>query len=162
MVREVTLNGNIIEEWSTVIEKGQGNAAQLCRSAAAHILASRIPHLYLELVQVRPRGMFQSVEPRGYLRVSHARLKFYYIYIGARDYGTYLDVRWFVTHEPDFLAALFSSGGLNMFQQEELRVLVEVVRRRVIQASEDLLISISQDASQLVDRKAKGFLGVST
>ena len=94
------------------------------------------------------------------------------MYIGARDYGNNLDVQWYLTCEPGFfkktLSSILTKGAsdkalsflLDIFQQQDLTAYVTYIHHCLLKAVEALMTSLGQDFKR-VDRKSKGFLGVS-
>jgi hypothetical protein len=94
------------------------------------------------------------------------------MFIGARDYGDTLDVQWYLTCEPGFfkrhLSDILTRGAsdkalsfnLDLFQQQDLNAYATVVHHCFLEAIEKLMSGLDQDSSK-IDRKSKGFLGVS-
>jgi hypothetical protein len=107
-------------------------------------------------------------------------LKDFRMYIGARDYGNSLGVSWYLTCEPGFLKRLFSTAlfygktkdiqrvspdralsfTLDIFSQQDLIAYVTCVHHSLLKAIEKIMRELGQDPSK-IDRKSKGFLGVS-
>ncbi|RLG57283.1 MAG: hypothetical protein DRN95_05720, partial [Candidatus Hydrothermarchaeota archaeon] len=88
-------------------------------------------------------------------------------YINVRDYGNNLDVSWYLTYKLGFLQSLLYSmtqskfePALNLFEEQDLRSYVTLVHHSILKALEKLMLSLNQDFSK-VDRRSKGFLGVS-
>lgn len=118
------------------------------------------------------------------------RLKPYQMFIGARDYGNNLDVSWYLTHRSGFWTrvlafllvipvvnifflpfALISGlssmvkekrGGLNLdlFDEQDLRAYVTNAHHCLLEAVNKLMLDLNQDPSK-IDRKSRGFLGIS-
>lgn len=176
--RKVTLKDEkILERWGVVIERAQGNTVQLYRDAQGFIKASEAPGVAVEVVTAKPeRGlivkMMKGSGDRDYLLVTNEGLKDYRMYIGARDYGVYLDVQWYLSCEPGFFSRTLSkavsqgasdnavSFALDLFEQQDLAAYTTVVHRCLLKAVDKLMGTLGQDSST-IDRKSKGFLGVS-
>ena len=118
------------------------------------------------------------------------RLKPFQMFIGARDYGNNLDVSWYLTYRLPFrqrlLAYLILIPGLNLlivpfvlvgrlasrvkekrggldldlFDEQDLRAYVTNAHHCLLEAVEKLMLGLNQDPSK-IDRKSKGFLGIS-
>jgi hypothetical protein len=127
----------------------------------------------MEIVKVMPslfKGAFGI--KRNYLLVTNEGLRDFRMYIGARDYGNNLDVCWYLTCEPGLfkqtLSTLLTKGtsekalsfDLDIFEQQELSAFITVVHHCLLKALEKLMSKLGQDPSK-IDRKSKGFLGVS-
>ena len=107
---------------------------------------------------------------REYLMVTNATLKDYKMYIGARDYGNNLDISWYLTCEPNFFKKALSSlttgsdkalsFALDIFDQQDLQAYVTVVHHCLLDAVSEIMLGLDQDPSK-IDRKSRGFLGVS-
>lgn len=163
----------IIDRWSMVIENCQGQAEQLYSATEELIEATGAPGVYMERVKVRPswlKGLFGK--ERSYMMVANEGLKDYRMFIGARDYGNALDVQWYLTCEPGFFKKKLSdvltrgasdkalSFNLDLFQQQDLSAYATVVHHCLMAAIEKLMSGLGQDTSK-IDRKSKGFLGIS-
>jgi hypothetical protein len=171
---KVTLKDQkILDRWSIVIENAPGKAEQIYTDTETYIKESAAPGVELNRVQVRPgwlKGLLGN--ERSYVQVSNDSLKDYRMFIGARDYGNNLDISWYLTCEPGFfkkeLSDMLTGGAtdkafslnLDIFQQQDLNAYVTVAHHCLIKAIEKLMCDIGQDASK-IDRKSRGFLGIS-
>ena len=118
------------------------------------------------------------------------RLKPFKMFIGARDYGNNLDVFWYLTVKPGFwtrflafllvipvvnifvlpfalLSGLSSMvrekrGGLklDLFDEQDLRAYVTNAHHCLLEALTKLMVDLHQDPLK-IDRKSRGFLGIS-
>ena len=174
MGAKITLQDEkIIDRWSMIIENGQGKAGQIYKDTENYIHESGAPGVEMEDVKIRPswlKGLF-GVE-RDYLMVTSEGLKDYRMFAGARDYGNDLDVSWYLTCEPGFfkktLSDLLTKGAsdkalsfsLDLFQQQDLNAYATVVHHCFLKAVDKMMLSMGQDNSK-IDRKSKGFLGIS-
>ncbi len=165
----------VIESWATMIENAHGNAAKVIAGAEALVRSSQVPSLFLEKEELAPgiiRGLFGA--KREYLVVSdkgNFRMGPYQILMNARDYGNHLDVSWHLTFRPTFwqaipallpLVSLAPKGpsDLDLFDQQDLRAYATIVHHGLLQSVEAMMVELSQDTSR-IDRKSKGFLGIS-
>lgn len=162
----------VIDRWSLIIENGQGNAEPVFRGTQGYLQLANPPGVQMQRVRVRPtwlKGLL-GVE-RDYLMVTSETLSDYRMYIGARDYGSSLDVSWYLTCEPGQLKKALSemltrgasdtalSVNLDLFEQQDLNAYSTVVHRCLLKAVEKLMAAMHQDSSK-IDRKSKGFLGI--
>ncbi len=173
-----TLKGEkVAERWATVIEGGQGKADRVFEIARDFLEKSEAPSVSWETVDAQPSRLKGLVgKKREHILVVNKDLKPYRMYIGARDYGTHLDVSWFLTEEPSILriiGRLFLSAitfgiyliywllfkGPDIFDQQDLRAYVTVGHHAVLRAVDTLMEELNQDISR-IDRKSKGFLEV--
>jgi hypothetical protein len=161
----------IVDRWSMIVKEGQGKTEEIYKDTENYIQKSEAPEVKFERVQVRAsflKGVFGN--ERTYIRIVNKNLKGYKMYIGARDYGKNLDLSWYVTCEPGLTAgiiskifSIFSSKkmtwvpNLDLFQQQDLTAYVTVVHHCFIDAIE----KITKGTGQEIDRKSKGFLGIS-
>jgi len=162
----------IVESWSALIEGGSGKAEEIY-NMTINFIKERNPEAFkFEKVFVktgeRERGLFSKLIERDYLMVYSDYLKDFRMYIGARDYGKDLGVSWYLTCEPGFFKQMLgftpttygAHWDLKMFAQEDLTAYVTLVHHSLLKAVERLMTSLGQDFSK-VDRKSRGFLGVS-
>lgn len=158
----------IVDTWTMVIGGGQEKADYIFDTVQKLLEANQAPGVNWELGEVTPsffKGLFGR--KRDFLLVTNEAFKEYKMYIGARDYGTNLDVQWFLTCEPGFFQRLGdkmdqSMGMISMldiFAQQDLRAYVTVVHHCLLNAVDALLDDLGQDKSK-VNRQSKGFLEV--
>lgn len=163
----------IIDRWSIIIGNGQGRAEQVYQDTEQLIRDSKAPGMSIEQVKVRPswlKGLLGN--ERSYMMVTCQALKDYRMFMGARDYGDNLDVQWYMTCEPGFfkkrLSSVLTSGAsdkalslnLDLFKQQDLNAYATVVHHCLIEAVEKVMSGLGQDSSK-IDRKSRGFLGIS-
>jgi hypothetical protein len=163
----------IIDRWGFIIEGGQEQAEQLYQDTERFIRESKAPGINIERTRVRPswlKGLLGN--ERSYMMVTNEALGDYRMFIGARDYGENLDIQWYLTCEPGFfkkhLSSVLTSGAsdkalslsLDLFKQQDLSAYATVVHHCLLKAIEKLMSGAGQDSSKM-DRKSKGFLGIS-
>jgi hypothetical protein len=163
------------DSWSTLIENAQGKAEEVFRNAEVFIKGNNVPSLVMEKKSISP-GFVKSVlgSAREFLVVIYAgnfRIKPYQIFVNARDFGNNLDVSWYMTYRPSMWQALASLtpfvgaasqalSDLDLFDQQDLRAYGTVVHHAVQKSVDTLMFDLKQDPSKM-DRKSRGFLGIS-
>jgi len=165
----------VLDNWAILIEKAQGNAETILNSSECFIKDTKAPDIALNREDIAPgivRGLMGTT--RNFLVVTdqrNFRLEPYRIYMNARDYGENLDVSWHLTYKPSIwqsLAALLpyvnviphTLSDLDLFDQQDLRAYATNVHHCLLQSVVKLMMSLNQDASK-IDRKSRGFLGIS-
>jgi len=172
MPAKVTLKDEkILDSWSILIENAQGRGKEIYEKTKRYIEESQAPGIKTIDVKVRPSWLKGLLgKEREYLRVENTALKDFKMYVGARDYGNNLDVQWYLTCEPGFfkkrLSRVLTSSEdtlsflLDIFKQQDLRAYATVVHHALLKAVIDLMSELEQDSSK-IDRKSRGFLGIS-
>lgn len=177
MARKVTLSDEkILDSWSVLIEKANGKREEFYNSVLKFVEGEKLPNVKAELVKAFPHGAAKLLSRfskslkslgRDYLMISNDYLDRYRLFVGAKDYGNNLNVSWYLVCEPRFLDALFKKPHekivytpIYLFDQEELTAYVTCVHHCVLKAVDKIMRGLGQDPSK-IDRKSKGFLGVS-
>lgn len=177
MSKKVTLGEEkILDSWSVLIEGAQGRANEFYNLVMKFVEEQRMPNVRAEMVLAYPPGgykfwsaIFESAKKMGrqYLMISNDYLHHYKFFTRAMDYGKNLHISWYLVCEPHFLDWLFKKPHekivytpIFLFDQEELTAYVTCAHHCVLKAVEALMVSLGQDFSK-VDRKSRGFLGVS-
>ena len=165
----------VIDTWSALIEKGQGNAAVISKDAEAFIADSKAPGIRIESKEIAPSVITGLIgNRRNFLVIrdtSNHKLGPYQIYLNARGYGDNLDVSWYLTFKPSILQALialipfvsvaqFTINDLNVFDQQDLRAYGTNAHHCILKAVDKLVLSLGQDPNKL-QRMSRGFLGIS-
>jgi hypothetical protein len=179
--KKVTLKDEkILDRWSVLIEGAQGRGNELINRAAELVKQFSAPGLNIEDAEVFSSlfdkflsGIFKKSERKHYLMITNDKLKDINIFLGAQDYGKNLYVSWYLTVEPGIWKEISSSitkekGETfkwvpvldNVFLEEELDAYATFVHHCLLRSVEELMLRLGQDFSR-VDRKSKGFLGVS-
>jgi hypothetical protein len=165
----VTLkDGKILDKWSTMIFWCQGEEEGFLRAVEANLAAWQAPGVFWKRETVSP-GWLKGLmgKRRDFLLVSHERFDDYTFFVSARDYGTSLDISWYLAaSQKNALAKLAVSYvpgsalfNLDVFDQQDLTAYVTVGHRAVRMAVEDLLQKKHLDMA--IDWKSKGMLAVS-
>lgn len=165
----------VLDTWATLIERTQGRSGEIFQNTEVFIKESKAPALKMERQSMAPgivRGLFGT--KREFLVVTdheNFRLKPYQIFVNARDYGDNLDVSWFLTYRPTLWQAVLSLfpyvnvipkalSDLDLFDQQDLRVYTTNAHHCLLKAVDKLMTDLHQDPSK-IDRKSRGFLGIS-
>jgi hypothetical protein len=178
----------ILDSWSTIIKGAEGKANKIFERTIKRIEEANIPVIKCQMVEVENPRLSRAFREwrvvrelgeeartfvkrkRDFLMVTNAVLKDYRMYVGARDFGKNLDVSWYLTCEPKYFKKAISyltTGsekaiffGFDPFDFQDLQAYVTVVHRSLLEAVSELMQELDQDPSK-IDRKSKGFLGVS-
>lgn len=166
----------VIDRWGVLIENGQGKGDEVVKDTDVFIKQSKAPSLKIESQDMAP-GIIRGVlgTTRRFLVVTdqeNYRLSPYQIFINARDYGNNLDVSWVVTYRPSVWMALLwlmfpffsivpkTLTDLDLFDQQDLIAYATNAHHCLLKAVDKLMIALHQDPSK-IDRKSRGFLGIS-
>jgi hypothetical protein len=176
----VTLKeGKILDHWATMLEQCHGHDEELLRKVEKHLEAFQAPGVSWKRESVSP-GWLKGLrgKRRDFLLLTHAQFGDYLMCVGARDYGTTLDVSWHLlaSGKRAVMAALATSSSagaiaagvwakltrraLDVFDQQDLTAYVTIGHRAVLHAVDDLMGEQHLDASRL-ERKSRGVFGVS-
>lgn len=165
----------VIDNWSILIENAQGNAKMVFQETTSFIKGSKAPSLEMSMRDMSPgviRGLMGT--KRDFLEVTareNIRMKPYQIYINARDYGNNLDVSWYLTFRPTWWQVFLSLvpfvrvipkmlNDLDLFDLQDLTAFATNAHHCLLKTVEKLMAGLNQDPSK-IDRKSKGFLGIS-
>ncbi len=164
----------VIDNWSILIEKGNGKAEDIFTIAEAFMISSKAPSLKIHRKEMSPgiiRGILGTSRDFLVATDKNFRLNPYQIFINARDYGNNLDVSWYLTYRlpfwrallrfiPGFGAASFALESLDLFDRQDLTAYTTVCHHSTLDAVGKLMLALDQDPSR-IDRKSRGFLGIS-
>jgi hypothetical protein len=168
----VTLkDGKILDNWATMLDQCQGEEEGLLRAVEGHLETFQAPGVKWSRETVAP-GWLKGLmgKKRDFLIVSHERFDDYTFFVSARDYGTTLDVSWYLagsTKNPLVKLATQAAGyvpgsalfNLDVFDQQDLRAYVTVGHRAVRKAVETLVEQ--RNLKVAIDWKSRGMLAVS-
>ncbi len=164
----------VCDKWAILIENAQGRYDDVFQDTEDLIKESKAPSLETWKDKMAPGiiGSFFGTK-RDFLVVKDRQssmLSPYQIFINARDYGDNLDVSWYLTYRPSLLEAflllfrpgtsVFAFSELDIFEQQDLTAYATVCHHSTLKAVGNLMLKLDQDPSK-IDRKSKGFLGVS-
>jgi hypothetical protein len=165
----------VFDTWAILIENAQGYAENIFQDTEGFISHSQAPCLKIERKDLSA-GVIKGImgNKRQFLVVTdqeNFRLKPFQIFINSRDYGISLDVSWHLTYRPSFIQSICSLipyisiiptslSDLDLFDEQDLRVYATNIHHCLLQAVTNLMVNFNQDTSK-IDRKSKGFLGIS-
>ena len=162
------------DSWSTLIENAQGRSEDIFRNAEEFTKENNVDSLIMTNESISP-GFVSSMlgTARKFLVVVYSsfRLKPYQIFVNARDFGNNLDVSWYLTYRPSIWQVVASLipfvkvasealRELDLFDQQDLRAYATVVHRSVLKSVDKLMLDLKQDSSK-IERRSRGFLGIS-
>jgi len=159
----------IVDRWTLLVKDAGGKAEQIYEDTQTLVKKADPPKVSFERVNVAPSLVegFLGNE-RTFILVTNKDLPGYNMYIASRDYGKNLDLAWYLTYQPSlFERAVFKLLGwllkktlvptLNLFQDQDLRAYTTVVHHAFL----DAVAVITEGKNIEIDRKSKGFLGIS-
>lgn len=164
---------SVLDNWSVLIESGQSHAPQIFDWTRGFLKDSDVSDVQADQRELSP-GLFRGMlgHTRSFLvftEIDNSHLHAYQLFMNARDYGSNLDVSWYLTFRPSFLEALIRLlpfvpvGGpqnLDLFDQQDLRAYATNAHHCLLRAVEKLLLELGQDKERL-ERHSRGFLGIS-
>ena len=163
----------VLESYHELISQGQGEAENTFDEIITQITDNQVPVIKMskESAALSLMGKLFG-RKREFIIVTNTtnkRLKAYRIYVNARDYGTNLQVSWYLVSKVGFCRALLaiifrgvSSGEtlvmkLDLFDLQDLQAFRTVVHRAVLHAVRELVKKLGQDPSA-INQKSKGYL----
>ncbi len=184
MAQKIVLKEDkILEKWSKLIPNAQGRGKQIIEETAKAVQLSNVPGVRAEMGRVYPKiapgfldrqfSNFVEKQGRDYLMTTNDNIKSMRLLIGAQDYGSNLYVSWYLICEPNTLSKVIGAFSnkpgdsakwtpfiTDIFMEEELTAYTTLTHYCVLSAVEALMLDLGQDFSK-VDRKTKGFMGIS-
>lgn len=167
--------GEVVESWSALIENGHENESEVLSATETYLKASQVPDMTMLRSQIAPSvASGLAGRTREFLVIKetgNARLAPYRFYLNCRSFGNNLDVNWYVTYKPSSWQTFFSLLPfaskvqeawieLDLFDQADLRASTTNAHRCMLKAVDALMLKLAQDPSS-IDRKSRGFLGIS-
>ena len=159
----------IVDRWWMLVEGASDKVEQVFKDTETNITQSEAPDVKFERVKVSS-SFFGGVmgNDRDFIRVKDKHLPGKYdMYIGIRKYGKHLDLVWYLTYEPGLITRIINMIlfflkktlvlNLSLFDEHDLKVYATVVHHCFLQAIE----KVTKGTGQEIDRKSKGFLGIS-
>lgn len=169
----------VLDSWYVLIQNAQRRSEDIFQNTQRLIMETKAPD-----IEMKRKSVVSSIikgilgEKREFLIVrnhTNRNLKTYQMYINARDYGNNLHVSWYLVTRIGFWRTimaiiLFSIAReprpetlvmkLDLFDQQDLTAYVTNAHHCLIEAVERLMLNMGQDPSK-IDRKSRGFLGIS-
>jgi hypothetical protein len=159
-------NESVVDKWNTLVVNGAGRDIQVMDAIADKINGAQMPGVKVEKGSIS-LGMFGG--KRAFVTVAYQSLPDFRLYVGARDFGTHLDVSWYLTVQPRGFKRAFSkysmgnpiamSMQLDFFRQQDAQAFVTVVHHCVTDTVKELLDDLDQSPANL-NTQSKGFLSV--
>ncbi len=155
--------GKIVREWSIMLPECQAEGPGLIEAIQKKLAACEVPGLTWK-EESASTGFMKSMlgKRRDFLVVRSEQFSEWLVCIGARDYGRFLDVVWYLTTSPKFLNKMRSAAAgvvlvdeLDVFDQQDVNAFAAVTRMATVTATEELAEKRSLDLQRL-DRQARG------
>ena len=156
----------VVDRWNALVISGAGKSKWAVQRIESMIKEANMPGVSLTQRDVSS-GLFGA--KRNFLVVGHNNLRDYHMYIGARDFGTNLDVSWYLTIEPGPLKRAVSkytmgnpqalSMQIDFFSQQDLSAFISGAHYCVKETVRELMEELKQDPTHM-DTTSKGFLSV--
>ena len=170
----VERKAEVLDNWSVLIKNAQGQKERIFIATKELLKNSKAPSLEIKEDKVGP-GLTSVLtgETREFLIITDRRnvkLSNFKAYICANDYGDNLFIAWYLTYIPAiwqvFLYLLpgarqiMKLEDLNLFNRQDLTTYITNAHHCLLEAVDKLMLGMNQDPSK-IDRKSKGFLGIS-
>ncbi len=164
----------ILENWSTLIGGAQGKADQMLADTKEEVVKSEAPKVELVQEMLGPTlsTIITSDSRKFLICTNKIGLKFrsYKIFINAHDYGKNLFISWYLTHKPGAWETMLlllpgakqvlNIDQMSLFDRQDLNAYVMNVHKCFQKAMDKILVEFKIDPAT-IDRKTKGFLGIS-
>lgn len=174
LIAVTSRKADILDNWSILIRKAHGQREKVFSITRERIADSKAPNIEMTEDNIGSSLSIQSFgDTRDFLIVTNrnsVKLSNFKAFVNANDYGENLFVSWYLTYRPDFLQCLalllpgakatMTIDDLNLFDKQDLTAYVTDVHHSLMEAVEKLMLELKQDPSK-IDRKARGFLGIS-
>lgn len=156
-------DGKIVREWSTLLPECQAEAPGLIDSIQKRLAACEVPGLSCK-EESASTGFLKGMmgKRRDFLVVRSEQFPEVLVCIGARDYGRFLNVVWYLTTSPKFLNRIRSAAAgdvfideLDVFDQQDVNAFVAITRMATVAATEEFAKKRDLDLERL-DRQARG------
>jgi hypothetical protein len=157
------LREQVIDQWDHLIPSGQGRGGDIMLSTTDRIDSQGLPALTWDERHLAASRLHGGTRP--FLVITqraNGRLRHYKMYVSARDYGTNLQVSWFLIYHRGFFERLKPNPlvQLTLFDEQDLRASVTAIHQTFLSGVLDVMLSLGQDTTKL-NRSTKGFLGIS-
>ncbi len=171
----ITLDrGKIVDQWATLLDQCQGEGEGVFRAVEDALKGSQAPDVRWTRETVAP-GFWAAVggKRRDFLIVRNDICPYHLLAISAHDYGTGLDVSWYLVDTRGgpvrkflealpivggFFRALWSDRFLDVFDEQELRAYMTVGHRAVRRGIEELIARRKLEVD--IDWKSRGAFGL--
>jgi len=149
---------DIVSEWVNLVYKGNGHGKQFYKHVAAELKDAGLPGVTWEMETVgEKKAFFGGVkgEMHQFLKVKNQEFPLIQTFIGAVDFGNYLNVCRYTALPKD----LENVSIYPIFRHNRLEGFLSIVHQAVIVATKALMEELNQDFS-VVNTQSKGFLKV--
>ncbi len=158
----------IFGEYYWMLQNAAGHSQRIYDCVRAELTNAKMEsHCHWDLREVRSQGWLTR-RRRDLLVIEHDWFHDYHMYIGVRDYGTFLDCCQFLTVEPGFFKQLLSSkisgdatylsSPKNILAQQDLRAWWEAVTI-ILDGQIGALADELHLTREYAVRQGRGFLG---
>lgn len=156
-------DGKIVREWSTLLPECQDAGAGLIETIQRKLAAYEVPGLSWK-EESASTGFLKGLmgKRRDFLVVRSEQFPEWLVCIGARDYGRFLNIVWYLTTSPKFLNKMRSAAAgellvdeLDVFDQQDVNAFASVTRMATVTATEEFAEQRNLDLQRL-DRQARG------
>jgi len=156
-------DGKIAQEWSIMLPECQGGGPGLVEAIQQKFAAYEAPGLSWK-EESASTGFMKSLlgKRRDFLVVRNEQFPEWLVCIGARDYGRFLYVVWYLTASPRFVNKIRAAGSgdvlvdeLDVFDQQDVNAFVSITRMATVTATEEFAKRRELDLEQLA-RHSRG------
>jgi hypothetical protein len=156
----------VVESWNMLVINGEGKSTWFMKQVQQKLKDSKMPGVHFEWREVSS-GLFGA--KRDFIVLTHSSLRDYVMYIAARNFGSNLDISWYLTIQPRFLKRTISkyttgnpqalSWQIDFFTRQDLDAIVTGAHACVKETYKELMEELKQDPTGL-NTRSKGFLSV--
>ena len=157
----------VIENWNVLVINGEGKSTWFMRRVQELLKEAKIPGIHFEWREISSSLIFGA--KRDFIVLTHQSLRDYVMYISARNFGSNLDISWYLTIQPRFLKRTLSkyatgnpqalSWQIDFFSRQDLDAVVTAAHACVKATYKELMEELKQDPTGMSTRST-GFLSV--
>ena len=156
-------DGKIAREWSTMLPECQAEGPGLVGTIQKKLAAYEVAGLSWQ-EESASTGFMKSMlgKRRDFLVVRTEQFPEWLVCVGAKDYGRFLNVVWYLTVSPKFLNKMRGVGAgtiltdeLDVFDQQDVSAFAAVTRMATVTATEELAEKRDLDLQRL-ERQVRG------
>lgn len=153
-------NNKVVDAWNVLIPNAAEKVFTIFDLVQEYLTNADLPSVTWKMDKSGGRDC---------LVIAHQYLRDYFMYVSAREYGTFLEVNWSLTIEPGFFNKTFAKmvpgvygmmhSGLDFYAQQELSAYTTVVHQSVKDAVKSIMDELNQDFSK-INTRSRGILEV--
>ena len=156
-------DGKIVQKYSAMLPGCQGEGPGLIKTIQDRLASYEVPGLSSK-EESASAGLLKGLmgKRRDFLVVHNEQFSEWLVCIGARDYGRFLYVVWYLTTSPKFLNKVRSAAAgdilvdeLDVFDQQDVEAYASVTRMAVVSATDEFAKKHQLDLDRL-HRQARG------